>query len=233
MSLVFNMVGGGSGGGSDTYAFIVVTYPAGSTCTATDGTTTLTAPDTSGSWVCKVPNAGTWTVSCTDGTDSASANVSITTEGQSESVALSYGYWIFDNGVIHPDVGSFQGLAGVTLTGGKIVATFNPSVDNTFQFSNSVDLLSKGTVMHIKMISTQGHATYPTCIGAFSPQLTSSAYNTNAAKKKATTQITTSTSLPETVYDIDLTGLTAGTSYWVGGIAYGTFEISQIWVTED
>lgn len=44
-------------------ATINVTYPAGSTCTATDGTTTLTAPDTSGTWACIVPNAGEWTVS--------------------------------------------------------------------------------------------------------------------------------------------------------------------------
>lgn len=227
------LIFGGSGGGSDTYAFIVVAYPAGSTCTASDGTTTLTAPDTSGSWVCKVPNAGTWTVTSTNGTDSASTTVNITAEGQRESVTLTYGYWIFDNGVIHPDVGSFQGLAGVTLTDGKIVATFNASVDNTFQFSGSVKLRSKGTVMHIKMISTQSGGTdYPTCIGAFNPKLEATDYGTNAAKKKATTQITATSALPETVYDIDLSHLSAGASYWIGGIAFGAFRISQIWVTE-
>lgn len=43
-------------------ATINVTYPAGSTCTATDGKTTLNAPDTSGTWACIVPNAGEWTV---------------------------------------------------------------------------------------------------------------------------------------------------------------------------
>ena len=48
-------------------ATIHVTYPAGSTCTATDGVTTLTAPDTSGTWECVVPNAGTWTVSLGNG----------------------------------------------------------------------------------------------------------------------------------------------------------------------
>ena len=37
-------------------ATIHVTYPTGSTCTATDGVTTLTAPDTSGTWACVVPN---------------------------------------------------------------------------------------------------------------------------------------------------------------------------------
>ena len=48
-------------------ATIHITYPAGSTCTATDGVTTLTAPDTSGTWDCVVPNAGTWTVSLDSG----------------------------------------------------------------------------------------------------------------------------------------------------------------------
>lgn len=43
-------------------ATINVTYPVGSTCTATDGVTTLSAPDTSGTWDCVVPNAGNWTV---------------------------------------------------------------------------------------------------------------------------------------------------------------------------
>lgn len=98
MSLVFNMVGGGSGGGSNTYAFIIVTYPAGSTCTASNGATMLMAPDTSGNWVCKVPNAGKWTVSCTDGTDIASTAVTITTEGQRKEVTLSYTIYLIQSG---------------------------------------------------------------------------------------------------------------------------------------
>ena len=79
-------------------ATINVTYPARSTCTATDGTTTLTAPDTSGTWVCVVPNAGTWIVSCTDGTQTASQTVSITAEGQTKSVDLAYTLYIFKAG---------------------------------------------------------------------------------------------------------------------------------------
>lgn len=81
---------GGGGSGGDVYAFIVTTYPAGSVCTASNGSTTLTAGDTSGSWVFKLPAAGTWTVTSTDGTDTATATVVISTEGQSESVELSY-----------------------------------------------------------------------------------------------------------------------------------------------
>lgn len=47
-------------------ATIHVTYPAGAVCTATDGVTTLTAPDTSGTWDCVVQNAGTWEIKIDD-----------------------------------------------------------------------------------------------------------------------------------------------------------------------
>lgn len=81
-------------------ATISVTYPVGSTCTATDGTTTLTAPDTTGSWACIVPNAGTWTVSCTDGTKTKSITVDISTDGESKSVTLGYSEYLVKSGVI-------------------------------------------------------------------------------------------------------------------------------------
>lgn len=79
-------------------ATIVITYPAGSTCTCSDGVTTLTAPDTSGTWECIVPNTGTWIVSCTDGNNTSSTDVIITTDGQSENVGVSYLEYVFQNG---------------------------------------------------------------------------------------------------------------------------------------
>ena len=60
-------------------ATINVTYPAGSTCTATDGVTTITAPDTSGTWVCGVPNTGTWTLKIENG---ASNTVTVSNGGR-------------------------------------------------------------------------------------------------------------------------------------------------------
>ena len=80
---------------SEFTATINVTYPAGSTCTATDGTTTLTAPNTSGTWACVVPNAGTWTVAIES--LGRSVDVVITDNGQSESVSLSY-VFLYDKG---------------------------------------------------------------------------------------------------------------------------------------
>ena len=61
-------------------ATIHVIYPAGSTCTATDGVTTLTAPDTSGTWDCVVPNAGAWTVTIANGEDVGSVAVEVQQE---------------------------------------------------------------------------------------------------------------------------------------------------------
>lgn len=76
-------------------ATINITYPAGSACTCSDGTTTLSAPDTSGTWACIVPNAGTWTVTSTSETETDSKAVTITTDGQSTSVELSYALFLF------------------------------------------------------------------------------------------------------------------------------------------
>lgn len=88
-----------SGGGSGKlFAAIGVTYPAGSTLTCTNGEKTLTAKNTSGQWVFAIPKAGTWTVTATDGTNTKSQSVSITNEGQFESVELSYQLHLFKAG---------------------------------------------------------------------------------------------------------------------------------------
>ena len=88
-------VGGGNGGIVVTaWAYIGVTYPVGSVCTATNGTLTFTAEDTSGSYVFQIPQPSstpeTWTVSCTDGTKNKSATVSISYQYQCETVVLVY-----------------------------------------------------------------------------------------------------------------------------------------------
>ena len=80
------------------YAAIGVTYPSGSVCTCTNGTLTLTAKDTSGKAIFVIPSAGTWTVKAVKGSQSKSKAVSITAEGQVETVELTYGLYIFKNG---------------------------------------------------------------------------------------------------------------------------------------
>lgn len=86
------------GAGTDAFAAIAVTYPAGSTVTVTDGKITYTAPNTSGTALFIIPYAATWIVSATDGTETASETVEILTEGQSVSVELSFKLWLFKSG---------------------------------------------------------------------------------------------------------------------------------------
>jgi hypothetical protein len=90
--------GVGGGGTGKLFAAIGVTYPEGSTLTCTDGTKTLKAKTTSGQWVFAVPYAGTWIVTATDGKETASKTVEITTEGQCASVVLEYRYYIIKDG---------------------------------------------------------------------------------------------------------------------------------------
>lgn len=78
------------GGGSKVVASIVVTYPAGSTCTCTLGSKVLTAQDTSGKWVFGLPSTGSWVLKYTNGsTVSVSKTVSITAEGQAQTVVMN------------------------------------------------------------------------------------------------------------------------------------------------
>ena len=86
------------GGGSKVVASIVVTYPVGSTLTCTLGSKVLTAKDTSGKWVFGLPSIGSWVVKATNGTDTATQTVSITTSGQGKAISLAYKYYIFRTG---------------------------------------------------------------------------------------------------------------------------------------
>ena len=113
-------------------ATINVSYPEGSSCTATDGVTTLTAPDTGGTWACIVPNAGTWTVTATDGSESKSENAEITTDGQSVSVSIDYGFDLYK-----------AGDERIAVTGGWVTGS-------TGKGTHSVQKLDSG--MHMKCV---------------------------------------------------------------------------------
>lgn len=81
-------------------ATINVTYPAGSTCTVTDGVTTLTAPDTSGTWACVVPKAGTWTAR--ESAKGFSDSVSINSSGDYAELDVTK-LWLYKNGDLRTD----------------------------------------------------------------------------------------------------------------------------------
>ena len=87
-------VGGGGRGTADAFAYVYVTYPSGSVCTATNGSVTLTAPNTSGGVMFAIPEPSslpeTWTFACTDGSHNKLGTVTITAQYQFEQLTLSY-----------------------------------------------------------------------------------------------------------------------------------------------
>ena len=80
--------------GDNTYAFIIVSYPTGETCTASNGTDTLYAIGTSGYFVFSIPapvsTPETWTVYSNNGSTTLQASVTISSKGESHSVILSH-----------------------------------------------------------------------------------------------------------------------------------------------
>lgn len=133
-------------------ATINVTYPAGSTCTCSDGTTTLTAPNTSGSWTCIVYNAGTWTVTSTSGTETDSKAVTITTDGQSTSVELSYALFLFKpNAPSDIIAGEWELTANSTVTAEaeltvKSVNNYNGGRNISARTKGQIDLTEYSTL---------------------------------------------------------------------------------------
>ena len=117
------------------YAIISVTYPAGSVCTCSNGSVTLTAKDTSGKALFTIPEAGTWTVTAVSGSKSTSKAVSITTEGQVETVELMFELILFD-GSNGGDVTSLTG--GWDNDGHNGSVTFSVDSD-AIRYNYSVD----------------------------------------------------------------------------------------------
>ena len=110
-------------------ATIHITYPAGSVCTVTDGKTTFTAPDTSGTWNCVVTNAGTWALTYNG---SVWTSVDITTSGQDKTVNVGC---LYDAGNQYESVtGGWVGtqtISDFTQPGGKLTVN-----DDNLSFTN-------------------------------------------------------------------------------------------------
>lgn len=123
-------------------AAINVSYPAGSILTCTDGSTTLTAGNTTGSWYFTIPNAGNWTVTATSGSNSASQTVSITADGQVEQVVLSYTTYLYVDG---DECESISGGWSV----GNIVPSGYSSYGNATLTKNATNMLFSGETNNI------------------------------------------------------------------------------------
>ena len=200
-------------------ATIHITYPAGSVCTVTDGKTALTAPDTSGTWDCVVPNAGTWTVAYKG---SVWTSVDITTSGQHETVNVGC---LYDAGNQYESVtGGWVGtqtVSGSTTSGGKLtVNDDNLSFTNVsggsygIATTNAIDLTSYTTlhVLHTGKARLQVANGFPTS----SPV---AEYSSNTSHKEKT-EIT-----------LDISGVTGAYKIAIGNRAASAVNVYKVWLT--
>lgn len=125
------------GSGNKVFAVIGATYPAGSICTCSNGSKTLTTKDTSGKALFVIPSAGTWTVTAVSGSKSTSKTVSITAEGQVETVTLMFELILFDGGDNTGVTGGWKGT-GVTPTVSNVLSFSITNTDATFPKAASV-----------------------------------------------------------------------------------------------
>lgn len=229
-------------------ATINITYPAGSTCTCSDGTTTISAPDTSGTWTCIVPNAGTWTVTATDGVENTSESVSITTDGQIVAIELSYLLWLYKSGNTynavtggwsvseHPSTGgSFDGV--LTLNDNSMLLSteaWGGSVGYANAFTNnSIDLTGVNTLKF--KITGIGNTAYSDRDGNTHHFRFSLAVANERPTKQSPTFAADMKILATGEYSVDVSALTAGyVGIWIttGGYNKTTLTISEIWGEE-
>lgn len=84
--------------GGNTIGWIRVTYPSGSVCTCTNGSSTLTAKTTTGEYIFSIPTAGSWQVSCTNGNHTATSGWYAINKNSYIIVTLSYELYMIQDG---------------------------------------------------------------------------------------------------------------------------------------
>lgn len=226
------------GGGSKVVASIVVTYPAGSILTCTLGSKVLTAKDTSGKWVFGLPSTGNWVVKAVSGSKSTSKTVSITAEGQVETVELAYELVLFNNGDVTSLTGGWQAtyyskgygsakiadglitIQGATAYGGSATA-----YQTLYMTKNKIDFTPyKAFKAHINTVSTNAALlikTKQTLEGWWDAPLTA---DTCVGYKKLTTSDAGANA------SVDISSLTG--SYYVGFLVDGNGKIvtPKVWL---
>ena len=139
------------GGGSSFAAVIQVTYNSGAVCTCANGSTTLTAPDTSGNVNFKVKSKGTWTITVELGGNTETKEVSIITDGQVESLTV-YAVQIYgisrDITAASPAWARTDSAVGKTATAAVGTAAGSSDFNNCYPWSGIVrETLLTGDVM--------------------------------------------------------------------------------------
>ena len=143
-----------SGGTSHKYGFWRVNFPAGSSCTLTNGTRTYKAPDDAvslGRYTFPIPESGSWTVSCTDGTHTASKTLSFSNQYIYYATTLAYQLVLFDSGSYADATGGWN-KSGSTLSASATATSMDGATDNVYT-KNKISVSGYST-LHFQITST-------------------------------------------------------------------------------
>lgn len=224
---------------ADPYAVIGVTYPSGSVCTCTKGSKTLTAKDTSGKAIFVIPEAGTWTVTATDGTNTKSESVEITSDGQSVSVELVYEFVLYDNGIMQNggvvksiDHESTYGSNSAVVKDGYLYI----SVANNLTLANgfrSVNAISGGkyNTLKVRVSNVSGNAYF-----RLAAKKTSDPYNYTGENSSDEYAVLNKTSFTDGEYALDISAVKKSAYYgaWIWGKngrnTEGSCHILRLWL---
>lgn len=242
-----------SGGLNNAYAVIGVSYPAGSTCTCSNGTTTRQASGTTGYYVFQIPYAGDWEVSCTNGSANCSKTINISYQYQCEKVALAYGTILFENGQVNAGLGGNANFGNTAVLWAEGTGTLYPEGNNIWANPNMPEVKIHWKINTDNQIeftaygsfSTAGHA-YACFINPYNFSGKSKLYViASASNNECCFGLTSSRSYPNppnkietselTTYEYDLTNF-QGTYdiifrvYATSNYGVSTMKISKIWV---
>ena len=201
-------------------ATISITYPAKSTCVVKNSSGTQVAIDTNDgtdakTWTTTVGATGVYTITsnATDGSGKTkTTTVSITADGQSKSVILSYEYIIFADGQLNSEMGALnnRSLSTYKIENNKITCSRTGSnAGNSTgygSFTLPVDLTSREN-LYIR-VSSENYPTY-TKFGIEAEANT----NTFAASQSKTTKESETLTIPVASFSgsrnilIEITGL--------------------------
>ena len=196
--------------GTSFSATINITYPAGSICTVTNYKKTWTAPNTSGSWTFKAHEVGVYTVKATDGTNTKSESIEITSEGQSVSVELNYALVLFRSGkgaTVEFETAK-ENNSSITITSDAIITNFTSN--NSYQIAcitPKIDLTEFTQLSVVANCTGLGQSTdYAGILGVFAGTATATAL---ASAKNSDARVIAKTyfTVKNGEFDLDITGI--------------------------
>lgn len=229
---------------ADPYAIIGVAYPSGSVCTCTNGILTLTAKGTGGKAIFVIPSAGTWTVKAVSGSKSASKAVSITAEGQVETVELMFELVLFDGS----NGGDVTALTGGWEADGYVSSNIVFSVGSDRISFNYAITQTQGTIKRTWFIYTKNsinmanyttlHITFATMSGGdkwgigVNTEIPSNFYSDNPSltAKTATTTIKNNQTLTLSISNISKGYVMAYVSKSFDGSISMACDITRVWL---